>query len=204
MTSPSGYYAAQGDPPGTVRYWDGAQWTTQPMPAPPGFKSDAPDQRFAEVWVRIGALLLDSVITMIVLAPVMIFWLIDVFRQFDEQRAAGETTFRFETSTPSSLLLAGLIVAVLQMVMIAYLGGTPGKLMVGLRITTDDGATTPPGLSRAFRRMLPAFVGIVPYIGGLIGIGFMVMSLVWVNTDPERRSAYDRFAGTRVVRKSHL
>jgi uncharacterized RDD family membrane protein YckC len=204
MTSPPGYYEAMGDPHGTVRYWDGTQWTTQPMSAPPGFKSDAPDARFAEVWVRIGALLLDSVVAMIVLAPVMVVWMMDVFRQVDEQRAAGEATFRFETSTPNSLFLAGLIVAVLQMVMIAYLGGTPGKLMVGLRITADDGATTPPGLARAFRRMLPAFIGIVPYFGGLIGIGFMVMSLVWVNTDPERRSAYDRFAGTRVVRKSHL
>ena len=86
MTSPSGYYEAQGDPPGTVRYWDGERWTTEPMVPPP----------------------------------------------------------------------------------------------------------------------LPAFFGFVPYIGGLIGVGFLVMTLVWVNTDPQRRSAYDRLAGTRVVRKSHL
>ena len=127
-----------------------------------------------------------------------------LFRSIDEQRAAGETRFGFDTNTPNSLVIAGLMVAALQMLMIAYLGGTPGKLMVGLRITAEDGATTPPGLAKAFRRILPAFFGFVPLIGGLIGIGFLVTTLVWVNTDPERRSAYDRLAGTRVVRKSHL
>lgn len=33
MTDP-GWYAAEGDPPGTTRYWDGAQWIGEPVAAP--------------------------------------------------------------------------------------------------------------------------------------------------------------------------
>ena len=33
MTDP-GWYAAEGDPPGTTRYWDGAQWVGEPVVAP--------------------------------------------------------------------------------------------------------------------------------------------------------------------------
>lgn len=32
MTQPPGWYPAEGDPPGTHRYWDGSQWTTDPQP----------------------------------------------------------------------------------------------------------------------------------------------------------------------------
>lgn len=33
MSTPPGWYPAPGDPPGTQRYWDGANWTTDPQPA---------------------------------------------------------------------------------------------------------------------------------------------------------------------------
>ena len=32
-----GWYYAQGDPPGTQRYWDGELWQGQPVPAPPSY-----------------------------------------------------------------------------------------------------------------------------------------------------------------------
>lgn len=33
-TQPAGWYHAQGDPPGTQRYWDGSQWQGGPQPVP--------------------------------------------------------------------------------------------------------------------------------------------------------------------------
>ena len=56
----------------------------------------------------------------------------------------------------------------------------------------------------AVLRALPSLAGLIPLIGQLIPVGFVVASLVWVSRDPERRSAYDRIANTRVVRKSYL
>ena len=35
MSQPPGHYPAEGDPPDTVRYWDGEQWVGDPIPAPP-------------------------------------------------------------------------------------------------------------------------------------------------------------------------
>ena len=40
----------------------------------------------------------------------------------------------------------------------------------------------------------------IPYVSHLLAVA----SLVMVNGDPERRSAYDRIAGTRVVHRRHL
>lgn len=34
MSNPPGHYHAEGDPPETVRYWDGEQWVGDPQPAP--------------------------------------------------------------------------------------------------------------------------------------------------------------------------
>jgi len=31
--TPPGWYNAQGDPPGTVRWWDGSTWVSGPVPA---------------------------------------------------------------------------------------------------------------------------------------------------------------------------
>jgi MFS family permease len=50
----------------------------------------------------------------------------------------------------------------------------------------------------------PLLAGLVPIVGPLIGFGIAIWSLISVNTDPERRSAYDRIAGTRVVYKRFL
>ncbi len=35
QTAAPGWYHAEGDPAGTQRYWDGAQWSAEPVPPPP-------------------------------------------------------------------------------------------------------------------------------------------------------------------------
>jgi len=201
-TAPPGYYAAQGDPPGTVRYWDGTQWSAEPLPPPPGWDPDRRpgDERFATVWVRVGATLIDGLISALVVLPFLIQYLVDVFEDID---AGGDGT-SVELELPAVAYVVVLGMSLAWILCVAFLGGTPGKLMVGLRVTLADGRTTPPGLAPAAVRSLPGFAGIIPVVGPLIGIGFAIASLIMVNNDPERRSAYDRIAGTRVVRKRHL
>ena len=198
--APPGYYPAHGDPAGTVRYWDGTEWSAEPMAPPPGYDPHRRpgDERFATVWVRIGASLLDGMVGIILTIPFILSYFVDVF---DEIEAGGDGT---GVNPPSSLYLAGLVVAAVMIASVAIFGATPGKLMVGLRITTEDGTTTPPGLRKAMIRYVPQILGGVPLIGPLIALGFVISSLIGVNTDPERRSAYDRIAGTRVVHKRHL
>ncbi|MEZ5246232.1 MAG: RDD family protein [Acidimicrobiales bacterium] len=198
--APPGYYPAQGDPPGTVRYWDGIQWSAEPMPPPPGWDPDRRpgDERFATVWVRIGATLIDGFISAAIGLVFLVPYLIDVFEDID---AGGDGT---SVELPGATYLLGFVLGVAWMLCVAFLGGSPGKLLLGLRVTLADGTTTPPGLAPAAVRSLPGFAGIIPLIGPLVGVGFAIASLIMVNNDPERRSAYDRIAGTRVVRKRLL
>ena len=198
--APPGYYPAQGDPQGTVRFWNGTEWSAEAMPPPPGYDPNRRpgDERFATVWVRIGASLLDSLVSLAIAIPFMISYLIDVFDDID---AGGDGT---GVGTPPSLYISGLVISAVMIGFVGLVGATPGKLLLGLRITTEDGATTPPGFAKAGLRQVPQILGAVPLLGPLLSLGIAIASLVWVNTDPERRSAYDRIAGTRVVYKRHL
>lgn len=197
--APPGFYEARGDEPGTVRYWDGSDWTSEPMPPPPGWGTNQPDARFATVWVRIGATMLDGLVSVVVIFPFMWSTFIDAFDQID----AGAEADEIDVTLSASVYVAGITLIVVFMLMVAFLGATPGKLMLKLRITTEDGTTTPPGLPKAMLRSIPQVLGWIPVIGSLIGFTVGVLSLVWVKTDPERRSVYDRIAGTRVVYTSH-
>ncbi len=200
MTTPPGYYPAQGDPPGTVRYWDGANWSPEPQPPPPGYNlsPDAHNDRFAKVGIRIGATLIDGVVALVVSLPFLVGYIRDVFDDID---AGGDGQ---SIDPPGSVILVSLGLVIVFFLMTAYLGGTPGKLALGLRVTLDDGATTPPGLTPAALRSLPGLAGAIPGIGPVVAIGIAIASLVMVSNDDHRRSVYDRVANTRVVHKNRI
>ena len=190
--APAGYYHAEGDPEGTVRYWDGANWSGEPKPLDnqpdlrgsildpisvnPGLSAD--NSRYGGLGIRIGASAIDTAIGVIIITP-------------------------FSTSVFLSGLALSLYWIVL-VVMVARLGGSPGKLAVGLRVTKIDGVTSPPGDRESVIRTLPGLLGLIPVVGGLISLGIGLISIRYVATDPQRRSIYDRIGGTRVVYKNRL
>ena len=195
---PAGHYHAEGDPPETVRYWDGSQWVGDPIPAPPTAAPAAPDAtsghdpRFATLGVRLGAAIIDAIIGLVIVGV-----LVAVF--FGTSDGDG-----FEaTASPPAALLIGVIFYVFYLWLVVQFGGTPGKLIVGLRITDEDGST-PVGWRGAFMRSLPGLLGNIPVLGILITLGAAIASLIMISNDPERRSAYDRIGSTRVVRKEYL
>ena len=190
--APAGYYHAEGDPEGTVRYWNGANWSGEPKPLDnqpdlrgsildpisvnPGLSAD--NSRYGGLGIRIGASAIDTAIGVIIITP-------------------------FSTS----VFLSGLALSLYWMVvvvMVARLGGSPGKLAVGLRVTKIDGVTSPPGDRESVIRTLPGLLGLIPVVGGLISLGIGLISIRYVATDPQRRSIYDRIGGTRVVYKNRL
>jgi uncharacterized RDD family membrane protein YckC len=198
-----GLYHAEGDPAGTVRQWDGTQWVGGPVPAPPG-SSDAmttgfsPD-RFGTVGIRVGAALLDVLISFAIAIAIAIpLVAADIIDGTGDAASGG-------TSVNAGTLLASLVFVALQVVLIRQYGGTPGKLIVGLRITEADGTTTPPSWRHAAMRVIPfAIITSIPLIGVLASLTILVLCLVWVSNDPERRSPYDRIGETRVVYKNKL
>ncbi|MEO0494814.1 MAG: RDD family protein [Actinomycetota bacterium] len=203
-TTPPGWYHASGDPDGTVRWWDGSTWSDEPVPPPPGWSDPyrstgtGGEERYAKALVRVFASIIDGIIAVIVVIPFMLDYLRDVF---DDVDAGGDGS---SVPIPGELIVVGIALSIVFFLMVAYLGGTPGKLVLGLRITHDDGRRTPPGLAKAFLRSIPAFLAALPAVGQLISLLVPLISLFTVITDDERRSVYDRIAGTRVVYKRTL
>ena len=188
MSQPPGHYPAEGDPPNTVRYWDGEQWVGDPIPAPPSATpppppgaATAPNQPFATLGVRLGAAVLDGIIVFAV-------WLV--------------IAFALSAGTSGGILI-GVLIYVVYLWLVVEFGATPGKLALGLRITEEDG-TTPVGWRGAFMRSIPDLLGNLPLIGWLIMLGAGIGSIFLINSDAENRSVYDRVGNTRVVRKQAL
>ncbi len=187
-----GHYHAEGDPVGTVRYWDGSQWTGDPIPAPPSSPGMAPpppgDQgRYADVGIRIGASVIDFAINIAVTLVLVV-----------ALSADNSVNVGLAGSTLVTLVAFGIYTAIL-----AQYGGTPGKLMVGLRVTTAEG-TTPPGFPTAARRNAPFLITIIPLFGLLAILVMLIVSIVFVSNDDECRSVFDRVGDTRVVYKNRL
>lgn len=186
---PPGWYYAQGDPPGTQRYWDGAQWVGGPQPiggAPAGgFSMPQPGgglvnpvgmgpggRPLADPGTRIVARLIDVVIIFVValiLAAIV------------------------GTENQLGIQFVGLVIGIgYELAFTALKGGTPGKLIMGLGVVTTDN-TFPPGWGPAAIRWV---VTAIPCIGFVV----FIVSLVFLFTDPEHRTVGDRAANTRVVK----
>ncbi len=187
-----GHYHADGDPPGTVRYWDGTQWSGDPIPAPPGSPGmaspvDADNSRYAGVGVRIGANVIDFFINLGVTLALVAFLSSDNSVNVD--------------------LISGVIITLatfgIYTAILAQYGGTPGKLIVGLRVTNASG-TSPLTFSVAARRNSPFLSTIIPFLGLVVMLVVFIVSIVYVSNDDERRSVFDRVGETRVVYKNRL
>lgn len=209
MTGPSpdpsgniapGLYHAEGDPPGTVRQWDGTQWVGGPVPAPPGAMA-APlrsQDHFGGVGIRIGAAILDVIVSVLIAFAIAV-----PLVAMDAIDEAGDAAS--STSVNAGTLVATLFFIGVQVTLIRLFGGTPGKLIVGLRITEADGTTTPPSWRHAVMRVVPlAILTSIPIVSFFAGLTILVLCLVWVSSDAERRSPYDRIGETRVVYKNRL
>ena len=195
-----GLYHAEGDPPGTVRQWDGTQWVGAPVPAPPGSAAGPPPppgsgmagtSNFAGTGVRIGAIVIDGILFAIISVLATI--------PFIEDTNPDSNSWEFE-ATGIGTFIGPLVVLALTILLVATQGGSPGKLMLGLRVTLPDG-TTPVGYGPAVMRVVPWVLTLIPLLGILVWLGVVIASLVFISNDAARRSVFDRVANTRVIRK---
>lgn len=193
---PPGWYYAQGDPPGTQRYWDGSQWVGGPQPIaqepqPGGFSMPQPGgmsmpggpaiaggsggvggRPLAEPGTRIVARLIDFVI--LIVASAIIGGIVG----FDNQIGLQFLT-----------LILGIGY---EMAFTALKGGTAGKMIMGIGVVTTSN-TYPPGWGPAAIRWV---VTAIPCVGFVV----FLVSLVFLFTDPDHRTVGDRAANTRVVK----
>jgi uncharacterized RDD family membrane protein YckC len=181
-----GWYRSPDDPPNTHRYWDGEFWIgdAEPIPSADERRAAGIDAPIAGAGRRIGARLIDLAINVAVI--ILLTGVID-----------GD----LDDATPSVLatLAALVFTAGYEIILTTLLGGTVGKLLLGLRVTEIDG-TTPPSPLVATRRWGPNVLTLLPVLGQFIGLIILVLSLAWITSDPQRRSVFDRAGPTYVVR----
>lgn len=129
----------------------------------------------ADAGRRLGARLLDAAVEA-VLAVI-------VFVAMPSQRL------------PAALFLVVALITGYETLWTTMLGGTPGKLLLGLRVTELD-RPGPPSVRAAFSRSLGvAVVSTFAVVGWVIGLVSTLMS-------PLRRGFQDRLGHTFVVRRS--
>jgi len=115
---------------------------------------------------------------------------------------AGNSSTYGSSSGIGTIAFSLAIAIIYEPVLTALTGGTPGKLILGLRVVEAETLTTPPSMPVSIKRWVIGLVGFLHPLLGIIAILILsIMSLVWVFTDTMRRSIYDRIGGTYVIKK---
>ncbi|MCP5032027.1 MAG: RDD family protein [Actinomycetia bacterium] len=200
---PAGWYYAEGDPPGTQRYWDGEQWEGEPVPVlglTDGAKAkitDGPD--LAEPIARIGARVIDLVVWLVI-GLIVRSVIIGPGGQSPDELA--EISY---ARGAANAVLNTIFVSAYEMAMVATRRATLGKMVLGLEVATLSGA--PVDLSVAVRRVVHYLgLGLLISLTGTVGLFFYlvlvliaIVGLVFLFIDPKRQTVWDKIAGTTVV-----
>ena len=196
QTQPPGWYYAQGDPPGTQRYWDGQKWEGGPQPVP-GAGADVAAggaQNLAEPLMRIGARVIDYIIWAIVSIIVTLIFAGSVLA------TGADDDVSFAAAFLAGIIGVGLITAY-ETFLVGSRGQTLGKMALGIKVVRMDGS--PPDMKDGFMRILPytalgVLGSIIPFVG-LISFIVVLVSLVFLFTDENRQTVWDKVAKTIVV-----
>lgn len=212
MTAP-GWYQAEGDPPGTTRYWNGESWVGDYVVTPTapasygGSPGSSGPHNLASPWARIGARLIDLIVVLVLAAVVFGSAIAGVIEDIDalgpfatDSQVERVINDAVEDNAGLLFVFSG-VVLVWDAVWVGLFGGTPGKLMLGMRVARADRGTTPPGWGKAILRSLNRLISLIPFVGGLVSILIGLVSLIMLFTDIQRRTVMDRVAGTVVIRK---
>lgn len=186
QTQPPGWYYAQGDPPGTQRYWDGSSWQGGPQPVPGGDVgvADSVAGNLAEPVKRIGARVIDGIIWFIITIVVSLIF------------GGGS----FSAGIVASIII-GLLVVAYEVVMVGTQGGTVGKLLLGMKVVNEDGSAADyqTGLRRMYLYIAFIFIGLIPILGQLLNFIVAVAGLVMLFTDARHQTPWDKVGKTLVV-----
>jgi len=143
----------------------------------------------ASAGARIGARLIDALILLVIGGTIIVAIL------------AGDDDFNRFSGFDIGVLIASIVLGIAYEVgFVVWQGGTPGKLILGLRIIEQETGRTPPDAQHAILRWVPSLVGNVPLIGGIVSLILFILSLVWLFSDPKRQTVYDRVGKTYVVK----
>lgn len=181
--------------------------------APPVMASDvapvtalAPaDGDLAPREMRLLARVIDWVIQGLAMVPGFMLIGLEAFRAIAVAARTGD--FDFEgmdkgrvVAGLGTLAVAMLVLLVVQLWLLTTRGQTLGKLLVKIRIVrTTDGSRAGFIHSWLLREFVPALIGIVPIVGVLIRIVYIIVDCCFIFRE-DRRCVHDFIAGTKVVK----
>lgn len=214
--NPPGWYYAQGDAPGSKRYWDGSQWQGDPVMSHDqgsGGQGTVSAANLATPGKRIGARLLDGFIWfLLTLIPIGLFFTqaFDWDAIFSAMEDGREVPPEAMPGTGALLgfgIIAALAAFAWETVWMGLKSATVGKLIMGMRVVdAKTGAALSWGgaAKRAANRLL-GILGSIPIVGNIISLvqlGIGLASLIMLFSDDNNQTIMDKFASTHVVNKS--
>jgi len=169
-------------------------------------------QRLASYWQRVGAFIIDAIITGILSAIVAGWALYRAMAPFIDQVSSAvennnptalqglATDFDFKYLLVFSLLSAAVYLAY-HVFFLSRTGATPGKAVLGIsvRLRERPGVITPGQAARrtALQAGL-AVLGNIPLVGTLASVGSL-LDLLWPAWDDKKQALHDKIAATNVV-----
>ncbi|MDO8458235.1 MAG: RDD family protein [Burkholderiaceae bacterium] len=141
---------------------------------------DEAEVEYAGFWIRAGATLIDTVLIMVITAPLLAA--IYGWKYF----GADSATF---IAGPADFLISWVLPAAAVIWFWTHKKATPGKMALHLRIVdADTGGSL--SLGQSIGRYFAYFLSIIPF-----GLG-----LIWVAFDNRKQGWHDKLAHTVVVR----
>lgn len=172
-----------------------------PTPAPIPTYVAAEQPELADRGVRLGAFLVDYLLSVIVTVPGFLILGPAFFSIFLSAMRGQEPDFSaLQAGTLLTglavLALGGLTLLIVQIVMLSTRGQTIGKRMLGIRVVRyPDGAQAGFVHGWLLRNLVPGIIQMVPWIG----FAFYITDACFIFSQ-ERRCLHDLIAGTKVVK----
>ncbi|NNF54584.1 MAG: RDD family protein [Acidimicrobiales bacterium] len=187
----SGYYHAQGDPPGTVRFWDGSQWQGGPTspPASAVGKRTGAGIRLASPGRRIGARMLDYLVWLAIAVLIALLLGVEVGGSLRAEVGAGASVLQN--------LVWFVAVAALEIALVSTRGASLGKMALDLQVVDAEGNI--PTVKQAALRIAPLGLVILGAFGSWAILIVAFISLVLMFADANHHTLWDKLAKTVVV-----
>ncbi len=181
-----------------------------------GVKTTPDGQPLASYGQRVGAYLLDGLISGAISLLLGGYWIVqfiqwytaylgDLIKDIDAGGAPAVDQAQITTQATSYLLpvvaVSLLVQIVYQVAFLTRKGATPGKMAVGIAVRRRD-RPGPPDLVTVLRRIaLTVAVSLLGFLPAASAVGSLVsiLDLLWPLWDDKRQALHDKIAGTNVV-----
>ena len=172
-----------------------------PPPMPPGYTpysatpAVAGGRPLAEAWKRMVARALDIIV------PGLIFGALGAAIVLSDGDDAGFGGFGGDVNMGSryAISIIGLILGfVYTAVLTKVAGGTPFKLVFGMKVVREDGAPLT-WKDSIVRWAVSGLTPLIPVLGGIIALVIGIVGIVFLFTKPTRQTVSDLVAKTVVI-----